>query len=468
LRYASHIYGTKAYNYFSQDYQRNLKDSRANDLSYKLEFSPDLGSLLRIDQAFHFDNQVLELGNISSFISLFGDVPWFSFTANNTINPQKEDWGNILLEARLQEGAFVAIAKHRQDLKSEAIQSDSTILLNETQTALNLQYQLTPEIRTSVKTAYNHQPLKPVANNQARYWEALDFSVRFYEDGNSAQFTYSHDLNNGEARFYNFQTQFRVEDIHVAVDQSLWPQTLFKHSNNWRFTWDDVVGIELSNFPFLSLSQYFDDDVYDRTERIRVFDDVNYMNFEVAYSRSFDSRLERNNIIGNYQKSLLSLKLSTNRLYSSDKLYWLKARSALDYRLADALQKDSYLDRFSFGFSFANTDSFALATEFSYQGIYIGDKVDQHLSTLKQLTATAKITDNTYISASLKNPWTYSSNAVNPITWSPFPTFYMIYEPNGLDFYAFVESETGTIGIGLGFSDLLGFQLQDGRSLVLP
>ena len=465
LRYASHIFGT---NYSEQGYQGGAVNSRANDLSYKLEYAPNVGTLLRIDQAFDFEKQTLEFGKISSFISLFGDVPWISLTASNTIDPQTDNWGNILLEARLQEGAFAAAIRHIQDLEAEPLRADPTILFNETQSALELRYQLNQQFSLSARTAYNYVPLKPVANNQPRYWEALDFSVRFYEDTNSAQFSYSHDLNEGQPRFYNFETQFQVEDIGIAINQSFWPNSVLKHSNSWRFTLKDVAGIEIANYPFLSLTQYFDDGVHDRTERIKIFDDLSYLNFEAEYSRSFDSRLERNDTIGNYRNSALNIRLSTNRLYLEDKAYWLKARSNLSYSLADALQNESYLKSFSLGLSGALSEQFAVATDLSYRASYVGEKVDQHLYRLKQLTFTAKANENTYASASFNNLWNYSSNAVNPVSWSPYPTFYMIYEPDGLDFYAFVESETGAIGIGLGFSDLLGFQLQDGRSLVLP
>ncbi len=468
MRYASHIYGIQPFSYTSADYLGNITNNRTNELTYKLDYAPNVASILRLEQAFHFENKTLEFGKISSFISLFGDVPWLSLRASNTINPQQDDWGNILLEARLQNDVFTAVAKHRHDLAPEPLRADPTILVNETQSALELQHQVTPQISSSVKTAYNYQPLKAIANNQPRYWESLDFSVRFYESGTSAQLNYSYDLNEGISQFYGFQTQFQIQDLRVSIHQNLWPETLFKHSNSWRLVWDDVIGIELSNYPFLSLTQYFDNNRYDRTERIRVFDDVDNLNFEVSYSRNFDSRLERNNSIGHYKNSLLSFKFATNRLYDAKQQHWLKLRSNLDYRLADVLQPDNYLDRFSLNIALAKTAHFALATEFSYKGIHDGETVDQHLYELKQFTATAQITDDIYISTSFNNPWTYSSNSVNPISWSPYPTFYFIYEPNGLDFYAFVESETRSIGIGLGFSDLLGFQVQDGKSLVLP
>ena len=468
LRYASYIYNIETYAYSSHHYQGNLTDSRVNALSYKLEYSPNVGSLLRVDQAFSFKKQIVEFGKISSFISLFGDVPWLSFTANNTINPAKEDWGNILFETRLLEGAFSATVSHRQDLEPEPLQFDSSIFVNETQSALQLHYQFNPQVSATAQTGYNYEPLKPVGNNQPRYWESLNFSVRFYENFNSTQLRYSHDLNNGQARFYNFQTQFSVEDMRVSIEQSYLPNSLIKHSNIWRFTWKDIAGIEFSNYPFLSLMQYFDDGVYDYSESIRVFDDVDYFNFEATFRRSFDSRLERNGVIGNYKDSALSLKLSTKRLYTEDKAYWLKAKSNLEYSLEDALQNSNYLRRFSLGLSLAQTDSFALGGNFSYNGIYVGDKVDQHFYQLDQLSFTAKVVEDVYASVGFNKLWQSSSNSVNPISWSPYPTFYMIFEPSSADFYAFVESETGTLGMGLGFSDLLGFQLQDGRSLVLP
>ena len=468
LRYASYIYGTQSNNYSSEDYRGQLANNRRNTLNYRLEYAPTVGSLLRLEQSFNFPEQSIEFGKLSSFVSLFGDVPWLSFTATNIINPQKNDWGEVLLEARLQEGSFAATLKHRQDLQTAPLRSDPSIFLNETQSSINLRYQVNQQFSLSAKTAYNYQPIKPVADNQPRYWDALDFSVRFYEATTAAQFSYSHDLNEGIARFYNFNTQFELEEIRVSIDQMFRPHSSLKHSNSLRLTWSDVMGVEFSNFPFLSITQYFDDQVYDRTERIRIFDDLDYLNFEAEYKRSFDSRLERNNTVGNYKNSALSFKLASNRLYNQDESYWLRLRSNLDYSLADALQKDNYLANFSLGLSVAQTDSIALASKFSYTGIYDGEKVDQQLYQIEQLSATAKVSETAYLSASFNNFWKYSSNAVNPITWSPYPTFYMIYEPDGLDFYAFVESETGAIGIGLGFSDLLGFQLQDGRSLVLP
>ena len=468
LRYASYIYSTQAYAYSSNHYQGSVTNSRVNTLSYKLEYRPTIGSLVRIDQAFSFEKQRLEFGKISSFISLFGNVPWLSFTASNTINPSQEDWGNVLLESKLVEGAFSATLRHRQDLEAEALRSDPSIFFNETQSALELRYQVSPQLSATAKTAYNYEPLKPVGNNQPRYWESLDFSVRFYENLNSFQISYSHDLNEGQARFYNFQTQFAIDAMRVAINQSFRPNSLLKHNNTWRFTWKDIAGIELSNYPWLSVTQYFDEGIYNYDESFKVFDDVDAFNFTAQFRRSFDSRLERNGVIGNYKNSTLGLELSTKRLYTEDKTYWLKVKSNLEYRLADALQESSYLRRASFGLSLAQTDTLALGTKLSYKGIYVGETVDQHLYQLEQLSLTAKVAENVYAAVAFNKPWQYSSNAVNPVTWSLYPTFYLVLEPNNADFYAFVESETGTLGIGLGFSDLLGFQLQDGRSLVLP
>lgn len=437
------------------------------DLRSSLSLNPWPWLALRADYSYVFvDSRRRDLvgsGPLNTSLTLFGNLPWISFSVRNSYDVKTPDPGTLTFDLGLRYPAPDFIAElsinHIQDLKIAPDRLGQ--VRNESASTLAVAFGLRPFARFELRTGQRYDPPPSPGPGPREYWDPLELTITLgtleLDDAiPGARLTYRRDINVGEPRELRLEFGVRLAALDITLDQRFDYRTgRAGAGSRYSVTWRDVASLEASGFPLLpptwfgftvspTLVENWEITLRDAARR------AGREQWRLSYRTSYDPTLVTDAPTpGGFRNSRLEAFVNLENTEFGPINFGVDFFGEL--LLADDARPRTFLQRAGLSLRSDFFGRVGVQGTLAYRATYnpVLDAITRSALTFDNLAVTVKVSDQLYLSAALSDVWDLTGNTPTESPWNFQPTLSVIWDRCCWALYGSWDTKTGQVRLAI-------------------
>ncbi len=448
----------------------NLGNVVRLDADLQLDPAPWLSFSARGGYVFVFENRpdAVGLEPLTTDLTLFGNLNWFSVTFQNTYDFREQDPGTLLTRVALRSpeprlAASFAVT-YVADFKPLDVRGERD---NESELVFEIDYGLPPLFAVDFLGGYTFEPPLPLEDERPAYYQPFVFGLTLgtLDLGDAVpglRFSYARDLNDHETERVAFEFGATVEPFEVTLVQRFDFQrardglTSDAPGSPWQDSrlsvrWRGVAALELTGYPLIPpelLGLEYNPDTRE-TYGVAFIDDLTdqEIDWRLSYGTTRNPTLQDG--AGGFENSGLELRGSVQNVATPALQFGVEL--LVNVALADDAQPETYLRNLNLSLATSLFDVVGVQGALRYDGAYNQATEDLSTSrlTIGDVGFTVKFFDQLYVAALFNDVWDFTNSdpAQSPYTFQP--ELRLVWDRCCWALYGSLDTKTGAVSVTL-------------------
>ena len=432
------------------------------DLRSSLSLTPLAWLALRADYSYIFwdsrRREAIGSGPLNTSLTLFGNLPWVSFSVRNSYDLRTPDPGtlNFDLGLRYPDRDFIAelTVNHIQDLKVAPDRLGQA--RSESASTLAAAVGWRPYARFELRTGQRYDP--PALLER---WEPLELALTVgtleLDDAiPGARLSYRRDINLGEPQELRLEFSTRLAMLELSLEQRFdYRSGTAGAGSRYSLSWPGIASLEAGGFALLpphwfgftvspTRLEQWEFSLRDAGRRF------GREQWRLSYRTSFDPALATAAPEpGGFRNSRLEAFANLENTEFGPINFSLDAFAEL--LLADDVLSRTFLQRAGLSLRSDFFGRVGLQGTLAYRASYNPalDEITRSALTFDSLAVTVRVLDELYLSAALNDVWDLTGNTAAESPWNFQPTLSVVWDRCCWALYGSWDTETGRVRLAI-------------------